>query len=85
MAAGWINSGMEGNYKVKTSLCRKWIESRNCPYGYRCQFAHGIKELRCNVGEISYKTKQCIAFTKKGYCPYGDRCNFLHKELKNFD
>ena len=30
------------NYKVKTSLCKKWSESGYCPYGYKCQFAHGL-------------------------------------------
>lgn len=64
--------------KVKTSLCKKWAETNSCPYGFKCQFAHGIEELRCNVDENSYKTKPCIAFFKKGYCQYGNRCNFSH-------
>jgi len=27
--------------KLKTSLCRNFIESSFCPYGEKCQFAHG--------------------------------------------
>jgi hypothetical protein len=65
--------------KVKTSLCRNYVERNFCPYGTKCQFAHGVHELRCNVDENSYKTKHCKAFTKKAYCHYGFRCNFLHQ------
>lgn len=67
------------NNKVKTSLCKKWTQTGACPYGYKCQFAHGIEQLRCNVDDSSYKTKPCNSFFKKGYCPYGFRCNFSHK------
>lgn len=65
--------------KVKSSLCRNFAEKGFCPYGAKCQFAHGIEELRCNVDENSYKTKPCNSYWKKGYCPYGFRCNFSHK------
>lgn len=53
----YLNTIYGEKNKIKTSLCKKWAESGYCPYGYKCQFAHGIAELRCNVGEISYKTK----------------------------
>ena len=50
-----------------------------CNYGFKCQFAHGIDELRKNENQNSkYKTKECTAYYKDGYCPYGVRCNFLH-------
>lgn len=68
-----------GKSKVKTSLCKKYADTGNCPYGFKCQFAHGLVELRCNVDENSYKTKPCNSYFKKGYCVYGDRCNFSHK------
>lgn len=32
--------------RYKTVLCNKWSESGRCPYGPRCQFAHGESELR---------------------------------------
>lgn len=35
--------------KAKSSLCRNFSEKGYCPYGYKCQFAHGIEELKCNV------------------------------------
>ena len=68
------------NIKAKSSLCRNYMETGVCPYGKRCQFAHGTEELRCNSNShTTYKTKTCHAFIQKGYCLYGERCNFLHK------
>ena len=75
------------NSKVKSSLCRNFSEFGICPYGLKCQFAHGLEELRCNnEHSSSYKTKPCNSFTKKNYCRYGYRCNFSHKnEEKRFE
>ena len=66
--------------KIKSSLCRNFSEKGYCPYGYKCQFAHGIEELKCNTDENAYKTKPCTSYWKKGYCTYGLRCNFSHIE-----
>lgn len=65
--------------KTKSSLCRNFSEKGYCPYGYKCQFAHGVEELRCNIDENSYKTKPCNSFWKKNCCMYGFRCNFSHQ------
>ena len=32
------------NAKVKSSLCRNFMEKGSCPYGSKCQFAHGPSE-----------------------------------------
>ena len=70
--------------KYKTELCQKFMESGNCPYGFKCRFAHGKNELISkNIG-INYKKKLCKSFSKFGFCPYGTRCNFLHNEKKDF-
>ena len=45
--AGKKKSGAKN--KAKSSLCRNYSEKGYCPYGYKCQFAHGIEELKCNV------------------------------------
>jgi butyrate response factor 1 len=67
--------------KAKSSLCKNFMEKGFCPYGAKCQFAHGPQELRINMEHNrSYKTKGCHAFAKKGYCCYGSRCNFIHEQ-----
>ena len=30
----------------QTELCSTWMRSGGCPYGHKCQFAHGVNELR---------------------------------------
>lgn len=73
-----------GSSKTKTSLCKNFTEKGFCPYGKRCQFAHGPHELKINREcNRSYKTKECHAFSKKGFCCYGSRCNFIHKQTAN--
>jgi hypothetical protein len=65
--------------KAKSSLCKNFTEKGSCPYGRRCQFAHGPTELRINMHHNhSYKTKPCHAYLQRGYCCYGARCNFIH-------
>lgn len=36
---------MDSN-KFKTMLCKHWDTSNGCSFGSRCQFAHGVEELR---------------------------------------
>mmetsp|Transcript_44636 Transcript_44636/g.72680 ORF Transcript_44636/g.72680 Transcript_44636/m.72680 type:complete len:182 (-) Transcript_44636:243-788(-) len=64
----------------KTELCRSFLESGTCRYGSKCQFAHGIKELRTVVRHPKFKTELCKTFhSDKGkICPYGSRCRFIH-------
>ena len=71
--------------KYKTELCQKYMETGNCPYGIKCRFAHGKKELISKIIGINYKKKPCKKFNQFGFCPYGSRCNFLHNEKKNFN
>ena len=40
-----MNKG-HGNPRYKTVLCKKFMVSQSCPYGDKCQFAHGEQELR---------------------------------------
>jgi hypothetical protein len=64
----------------KTELCRSWKENNKCPYGEKCQFAHGEHELRLIMRHPKYKTEPCKTYYEKGSCRYGDRCRFLHPE-----
>lgn len=66
--------------KAKSSLCKNFSEKGVCPYGGRCQFAHGPGELRINSHHNRcYKTKPCHAYLQRGCCSYGPRCNFIHR------
>lgn len=69
-----------GTYK--TELCNKFMESGRCPYGTRCQFAHGELELRRSKRSTDrrFKTLKCRNFHNHGTCRYGKRCQFIHDE-----
>lgn len=68
----------------KTELCRTFKEFSFCKYGTKCQFAHGIHELRTPQRHPKYKTEFCKKFCLQGECPYGSRCNFIHPNEKEF-
>ncbi|MCL7050518.1 hypothetical protein MKW94_026179 [Papaver nudicaule] len=67
------NQGMS-----KTELCNKWQQTGECPYGVRCQFAHGVRELRPVIRHPRYKTEVCRMVLTGDFCPYGHRCHFRH-------
>ena len=62
----------------KTELCNKWEENGACSYTDRCQFAHGIAELRPVIRHPRYKTQVCRMVIGGALCPYGHRCHFRH-------
>ncbi|KAI8055645.1 hypothetical protein BDF22DRAFT_610437, partial [Syncephalis plumigaleata] len=62
----------------KTELCRSYEETGHCRYSAKCQFAHGMTELRQVQRHPKYKTEICRTFWEKGTCPYGKRCCFIH-------
>lgn len=68
----------------KTELCKRFSEFGNCRYGAKCQFAHGIAELRHVVRHPKYKTTKCKSYWGSGHCPYGSRCRFIHEETEAF-
>lgn len=72
--------------KMKVELCRNFIAMNSCPYGSKCRFAHGLKELLQNSElNSNFRTKNCKAFYVGGECKYGDRCNFKHDDRKLCD
>uniref|UniRef100_H3C924 mRNA decay activator protein ZFP36 n=1 Tax=Tetraodon nigroviridis TaxID=99883 RepID=H3C924_TETNG len=71
-------SGQVNSSRYKTELCRPFEENGSCKYGDKCQFAHGIHELRSLSRHPKYKTELCRTFHTIGYCPYGPRCHFIH-------
>lgn len=74
------------NYsRYKTELCRQFIENGECKYGDKCQFAHGMHDLKDVNRHPKYKTDYCKTFHSKGFCPYGPRCHFIHELHEKFD
>lgn len=65
--------------RYKTELCRSFEETGgSCRYGGKCQFAHGVAELRAVDRHPRYKTQLCRTFHTRGFCAYGPRCHFIH-------
>jgi butyrate response factor 1 len=62
----------------KTELCRSFQDTGICRYGHKCQFAHGVHEIRPVMRHPKYKTEVCKKFASTGQCPYGVRCRFIH-------
>jgi len=48
--------------RYKTELCRPFTETGKCKYGDKCQFSHGMKELRILMRHPKYKTEYCRTF-----------------------
>lgn len=71
-------SQQQAAQRYKTELCRTFQENGICKYGDKCQFAHGLAELRTMSRHPKYKTELCRTFHASGYCPYGPRCHFVH-------
>lgn len=66
--------------RYKTELCRPYEEFGVCKYGDKCQFAHGMQELRNLTRHPKYKTELCRTYHTVGFCPYGPRCHFVHNQ-----
>jgi len=67
--------------RYKTELCRSFSESGRCRYATKCQYAHGLREVRSVIGRHpKYKTERCRTYHETGFCTYGPRCNFVHGE-----
>ncbi|ORX97259.1 hypothetical protein K493DRAFT_184223, partial [Basidiobolus meristosporus CBS 931.73] len=62
----------------KTEMCRSYEETGACRYAEKCQFAHGVAELRVVKRHPRYKTQYCRTYWEQGCCPYGKRCCFIH-------
>jgi len=64
----------------KTEICRTHQRTGHCPYGSRCQFAHGLDDLRPRMFDTRFKTEYCDNYHKAGNCPFGSRCKFIHDD-----
>jgi hypothetical protein len=62
----------------KTELCSTFQKTGTCPYGSKCQFAHGEPELKAVDRGSKWRSKPCANWSKTGSCRYGNRCCFKH-------
>lgn len=63
----------------KTELCSSFVKSGGyCPYGDKCQFAHGQEELKVVDRPSNWRSKPCQNWLKTGTCSYNERCCFRH-------
>ena len=70
--------------KYRTELCKNFELTGTCKYGNKCDYAHGLQDLRkTNQSNHSFKIKKCKSFFTNGYCPYGIRCQFSHSLFPN--
>ncbi|CDK24318.1 unnamed protein product [Kuraishia capsulata CBS 1993] len=75
-----LNGASVNTNLYKTELCLQFQSKGFCPYGVKCQFAHGSEELKQVQRSSNWKTKPCVNWTKSGWCKYGRRCCFKHGE-----
>jgi len=71
--------------KYKSEICKNFEIQGFCPYGDKCDYAHGIHELRLINQIQSNKLIKCRYFFQNGFCMYGKRCQFSHKILNDFN
>lgn len=64
----------------KTEHCASFMKMGVCPYGNKCQFAHGESELKRVERPSNWRSKPCANWTRYGSCRYGKRCCFKHGE-----
>lgn len=66
--------------RYKKELCKSFTERGTCQYDVKCQFAHGICELRTELVSLLWKTDSCRSRLSTAACKYSNRCDFLHPD-----
>lgn len=68
----------------RTRLCKYYSSGSPCAHGERCQFAHGVGELRVGAAiqqgclPPGFKTRLCKNYLNSGSCHHADCCHFAH-------
>ncbi|EGW32691.1 uncharacterized protein SPAPADRAFT_60049 [Spathaspora passalidarum NRRL Y-27907] len=73
-----VSSATVNTQLYKTELCASFMKMGICPYGNKCQFAHGENELKVVERPPKWRSKPCVNWAKYGSCRYGNRCCFKH-------
>ena len=73
-------------FTYRTELCKNYEMTGTCKYGNKCDYAHGLHDLRQKDQVNHYfRLKNCKSFFANGYCPYGVRCQFSHSIYNKMD
>ena len=74
--------------KVKTELCLHFSRGKACPFGEKCNYAHGEDELKYTTlmdmeraglaDAASFRCLPCFTWVATGACPFGQRCVHIH-------
>lgn len=73
---GEINAALDP-IRYKTKMCKNWQLHGKCPYGPRCLFAHGPRDMRSCSGNIDV-----IAIASN--CPKPEETFYLHGKFPSF-
>jgi len=81
--------------KVKTELCRHYGTEVGCPFGDKCNYAHGEHERKftklidlkkAGLVDIEiFRTHPCLTWVATGACPFDQRCIGLHDPFVRCD
>ncbi|KAG5419039.1 GCN1 [Candida metapsilosis] len=66
----------------KTELCGPFMKTGTCPYGIKCQFAHGESELKHIERPPKWRSKPCANWAKYGSCRLST-LNSIEQNLEN--
>jgi len=71
----------------RTTLCKNWLEKKDCSFGARCNHAHKEADMKAlPESEPGYKDTLCKYIEEDTDCKWADKCKFAHglKELMKY-
>lgn len=64
--------------RYKTKMCKSWQLTEKCPYGPRCLFAHGVKDLRSHsLNHAAISTASCTRSPERNFYSLGNFPPFM--------
>lgn len=64
--------------RYKTKMCKNWQQFEKCPYGPRCLFAHGNKEMRSyTLNHSAIATAACSSSPERQFYALGHFPSFM--------
>lgn len=70
--------------RYKTKMCKNWQQSEKCPYGPRCLFAHGTKEMRTySLNSNAISTACTTTSPERQFYSIGHFPNFMPVPFSN--